>query len=155
MSGGASQKDPAATAMNYLFFVGAMALVVILLIVSFTSRVYVRVAAERSLVTQVQCVPLEGFKTPGVFLRKLRGLVARLSRERVQEMDICKFIDWASEYPELLPNAGLKASGQSKGIKIRDGSSVSTKILRELESVRGNSPVLKEVWNSLLEGEQI
>ena len=100
-------------------------------------------------------MPLEGFKTPGVFLRKLRGLVARLSRERVQEMDICKFIDWASEYPELLPNAGLKESGQSKGIQIRDGSSVSVKILRELESVRGNSSALKEVWSSLLEGSPV
>lgn len=73
MGAGSSQKDPAATAVNYLFFVGAMALVVILLIVSFTSRVYVRVAGERSLVTQVQCVPLEGLKVPGPFIRKLRS----------------------------------------------------------------------------------
>lgn len=142
MGGGASQKDPAATAVNYLFFVGAMALVVILLILTFTSRVYVRVAGERSLVTQVQCVPLEGFKTPGIFIRKLKGLVVRLSRERAQEMDICEFIEWASEHPELLSQTGPRASGRRKYLGLRDNASISAKILEELEGARGKSDAL-------------
>ena len=92
-------KDPAATAVNYLFFVGAMAFVIIMIILTFTSRVYVRVAGERSLITQVQCTPLEGIKATTPFVKKLRNMISTACPKRIQDEDIMEYINSASEDP--------------------------------------------------------